>query len=257
MKLVFALSLLSLLTAQVTALVFERLPEHARLITSLPLVSPAGLSPAMLAGLGVLLFTLFFARLRREPGPLAAGSFVTGLGHVGLQITAIEALKSHVADPVGPSVAAFVLAAGLGSWRALRRRNEDDSMAMIAYFISCVAAVAFSFFVLSHFGSLSAPAYVLAAGGAFLGALPAYFSARACATQVLLIRPGGGRALTRVLLLHAFGGIWGGIIFETAALAAGVNYAAALVAGFYLLAAWLYTQGKSSPFEGVLLSPSA
>ena len=234
---------------------FDRVPLQASWFEATPLLEPASItSPVVtLIGLTVLLFLLFVARLRREPSPLASGAFVTGLGHVGLQLIALEWLKPVVGDPVAFSVGAFVLAATIGSWRATRRRNEDDSMALIAYFISTVAAIAFSYFVVSHFVDLAASQRTLLTAGALLTALPAYFSSKACATQIFLIPPGGGRAVIRLLVVYALGALWGGLIIEFVILFGGTSYATFLVAGFYLLAAWLFTQGRSSPFGGVLV----
>ncbi len=258
MKLSFFLALLVLLCAQVMALVFDRAPLHAEWFESTPLLDPASISSPIvtLIGLCLVLFLLFVARLRREPGPLAAGSFVTGIGHVGLQLIALEWLKPLVANPVSFSVGVFALAAVVGSWRATRTHNEDDSMAMIANFISTVAAIAFGYFLVSHFGDLAASQRTLLIAGGLLGALPAYFSSRACATQILLMQPGGGKALMKLLVITAAGGLWGGVIIESTIVFGGVAYATVLVASFYLLAAWLFTQSRSNPFVGALI-PSA
>jgi len=256
-KLAFILSLISLLWAQVLALMFERAPEHLSMLRKTPMLETAQASPLMVLVAGVLLFMLFLTRLRREPGPLAAGAFLNGLGHVGLQILALEWLKPHIANPVQGCVTAFVIAAVVGSWRALSRKNEDDSLAIIGYFISVVAAIAFGHFVAGHFGKLSAPANVLLAAGAALTAVPAFFSARASAMQIFLIQPGGMMATMKILVLYAFGGLWGGILVMGMTAGFGLNYATVLVAGVYLLAAWLFTQTRGGGFAGALLTPSA
>ncbi len=258
MKLSFFLALLMLLCAQVMALMFDQAPLQAELFTATPLLDPASISSplVMLVGLGVLLFFLFIAHIRREPGPLASGSFVTGLGHVGLQLIALEWLKPVVANPVVFSVGVFSAAAVIGSWVATRRRNEDDSMALIAYFISTVFAIAFGYFLVSRFGDLVASPQTLMIAGGLLGALPAYFSSKACATQIFLMQPGGGKALVKLLTVNAVGALWGGVIVESVIVFAGVSYATVLVGSFYLLAAWLFTQGRSVPFVGALI-PSA
>jgi hypothetical protein len=93
------------------------------------------------------------------------------------------------------------------------------------------------------------------AAGVLLASLPAYFSARACATQVVLIQPGGGKALMKILGLNLFGAVWGAVAVAAAVAAAGVIYATILVSAVYLLAAWVFTQGRS-PFAGVMI-PSA
>lgn len=245
MKIAFVLSVVTLLWAQVLALMLEQVPQHLKLVKQTPLLEQASVSPVMLAGLVALLFMLFVARLRREPGPLAAGAFLTGLGYVGLQILALEWLRPHVENPLQYCVGAFALASMVGSWRALSRRNEDDSLALIAYFISVVAAIAFGYFVIGHFDELNAPANILLAGGVFLAALPAYFSARASATQIFLIQPGGFVATLKILTLHVFGGVFGGVVVLGLIAGFGVAHATFFVAAVYLLAAWLYTQGST------------
>jgi hypothetical protein len=253
----FGLALLALFSVQALSLMFERVPESLSLLRETPLLSPAtSLSPMALAVAGGSLMVLFLARLRREPTPLAAGSFINGMGHAGLQVIAMEWLRPYFSNYTVALVGAFAFMAVLGAWRAVRRKNEDDSMALIAYFISTIAAVAFGYFVVSHFGQLDLASAGVLPAGLFICSLPAYFSARACATQVALIRPGGGKALLMVLGLTGFGAICGAVAVAAVAAVAGVVYATVIVAALYLLVAWLFTQGRGSPFAGVMI-PSA
>jgi hypothetical protein len=256
MRLSFSLALVSLFAIQALALMFERVPQNLGLLRETPLLNPAAsLSPLSLCVIGGVLFLLFFTRLRRDPSPLAAGSFLNGVGHGGLQVVAIDWLVPYFPNPVSACVIGFAGMAVIGSWRAIRRPNEDDSMALIAYFISVIASIAFGYFVLSHFGDLNLSWSGVLIGGVFLASLPAYFSARACATQIALIQPGGGRAMWKVLSLNALGGICGAVAVAGVSAFIGVAYATVLVAAIYLLAAWLFTQGRE-PFAGIMV-PSA
>lgn len=254
----FALGMGALLVAQTLAVVGGRVTEFSGRFQSTPMLTPAeSLDPRLFVAGASVFILLMFARLRREPGPLALGSFLTGFGHVGLQSVALEWSKTWAipggqdsAGCTGCLIAVFTVMAAAGAWRAARARNLDDSMAMISFFISAVAAVAISYFAIGSFPKMALPPAWLAGMGTVLSAWPAYFSAKACVTQMTLIRPGGGRALGMILALNGLGALGGGVIVHGVIATLGVTYATALVGCLYLLAAWLFTQSRSEPFAG-------
>lgn len=230
----------------VKTLAGEKAPSVAGFLVRAQIQDSASLFPTALLGLALLVGLLHVTFVNQKTGPLLAGTFLTGLGFSGLLVMALEIL------PPEHALLAFGIAGFLGVTRTLQRPSDLLAPTMTPLLIRTVLFAILGFYIIDRVQSGEAdprlwPLMIIVA-------IPVFWSTQALAAQVRLMKPGGDRASASILAVHSLGLFLGAVTVKVASLFLGTMPAVALAAGFYLVAALVFSEERFWPFAKTLLS---
>lgn len=224
----------------------ERAATAANFLLNAELQDRASVFPTALLGLALVVALLHVTLVNRRAGPLLAGTFLTGLGFSGLLVMTLDILSPERA------LLAFGVAGFLGVLRAVRRKSDTLAPNLTPVLIRTVifAIVGFYFIERIREGGTDPVIWPLM----IVTGIPIYWSTQALASQVRLMKPGGDRASATILAVHFMGLFLGAVTVKVASVLLGSMPAVAVAAGFYLVAALVFSEERFWPFAKTLLS---